>query len=171
MAPLRRDACGWVSARDKRRLHRWLRLFTICVRCRVRPHLKGSSGLCRHVQWPSPAPAGPRPVSDAPRKADRRTARLRGYPRGDGEGHGQWQRHDADGNAGSEIGSEILSRVGPQRVDQPWSEGNGKTHLVVSGNVVSAVAPADEKNGAPSCRMPIRRATELLFKSTLIIAC
>jgi hypothetical protein len=33
------------------------------------------------------------------------------------------------------------------------------------------VAPADEKNGAPSCRMPIRRATELLFKSTLIIAC
>ena len=42
--------------------------------------------------------------------------------RGDGEGHGQWERNDADGDAGADVGRQVAAVVVLQRVKQPRAE-------------------------------------------------
>src|SRR6218665_1902026 len=74
----------------------------------------------------SPAPGG-RPLAIAnamargsatqpPRPAPGRKAA------GNRKRHGQWQRHDADGNARAHIGQPAASVVAAQRVQQPGME-------------------------------------------------
>ena len=49
--------------------------------------------------------------------------------RGDGKSHRQRQRHDADGEAGDEVGGEIVAGVILERVEEFRSKWNSDVHI------------------------------------------